>query len=1223
MHPGEREKGVPAGQLIEELELRLSRYCVLHIPHTRAKSFVESNHMTSSSIKAYSPHNAETDGDGGVAGSRDAPSLFCADCSLPPTEATTAPSPSPTESEGEQAPWIHLCQLQRVPSSVDDGGGAAAMTSQSWMLRQKGSSDLYVSDKEAAELDITALNDDATAVAKDGECYAAFFQLRMVPRVARESRLRAWQAALMKQVAEPPPSSSFFTVRVSNNTVRLGVPPLPRHSADGNEADSEGDTSSSSPDLRSVVLRRLQTQRGVRVRRIIDAQTEAAVLPCESASVLLAASRTVFTADCDDAEGGMPQQLHREARTQQLAPSRPPTSSSLAVDAPLHTQRLAETDAEASESTPDLFDRLVAHRAHRRDDRYYYDGFTAPDWNDQRTAISMSELASEPGLQLTSVASHSSKLTAIFPHSSPSSTALRCASQGTHTTASVITASAENSRSLPFPQVFGLGGEEDEEEDSEMSDGSKANAEGERVETQRSSSRRSSAEDGMTVRLNNDAEDLTISPVHLEGQSTSSLLGGYLELSTLRDSLRDMNEVFVYEDEETVDEPPQQTGIEGDEEAPHAHGGGVLESLMTQRRRSSLVWSTPAARGAAAGGFTLSESGVGATPLTYRTSTQLSDSPDESPAVVGSTSAGGAGVVLSKRGDGAAKVGGHIIQRLAFSLSPAPSDSASLPAAEEKEEEKKMVEEEAEVSTASTSSTEATADDGHADVAGKTVLNEKAASLSSNIPLYPETDSASRPLYHNPPSASSSSFSQLDRYGPDYVTSLSQQRASTPPAAATADTASSSHHFACTPPSCSASSPPPSAKAGTYPVQIQRFHALQDESTTPLPSCATPPSRSRTSEQVLRDHLRSPDPIPTQSSEAHTPERGSRTTGDASTTSSVRYGKRQREEKEEERASRHRDVTQQSPLRWARYEDASLSVAPRVNASLHSTPPRSLATPTDGSLPSTVVAARDERHRSPIYFSPEELAGMTVDTAVRGGADPADSLPRTPLSRETPPDRHYGYFVASYPLDPRELAEDEADVASWGCAASAASLHASASRSAQQLQLASSSTPQRGPQLSGLDFASSSASRAFPFISGVPDALSERQRRPTPWATSETGSGSRDAALVSGPRVTSQRLRRSESHSASGMETWVRMIDLDANDASNPLGGHGRDESHAGEEEEDEEELMLVTQQEIPDYNAELDLSASASDGEEEDEQDEETSDACSSSSSESKSRSQ
>jgi hypothetical protein len=1197
--------------LIEGLEQRLSEYCVLHVPTAAAIAFVQENCMSESSLEPFflSSHSVtplsngkdEEEKEGVRCSASATPSRFCAACS---TSLAKAAATSSTSLPDEKSPWISIVQLQRLPGKLGYPS-LPALTAEEWMLRQHGCpASTFVSDDEADALHIETVS--RASPVEGGECYAAFFRLQMIPLGERAARLRALHVAAR---ATPPQlkaaPQSFLTVQALNHTVRIGVPPpLPTL--------VHGGALQRTPDLKQVVFSRLQAQRGVAVRRLLDPLTGAAVLPCETTTSLLAASLSTLAAECgvvtNDSRGGRTQQLQ--------GPSEASPTAVAATATATQTQRLSrlaslEEDAVTTAGTTahgtDPFDHLVGLCARRRGEEYYYDGFDSHHWAEQRTAISISELPSESELRMTSVASVASSATAIYPPNVSS-----------RTTASIITASAENSRSLPFAIMHDEGEEVSNIE--AVADGV-AGEKGSAEEEGKSSSFTAHGFIACTPVHHADTASCQSGAVSI-GSGFTQLGSENVDRLDLRDSLRDMNEVFLYEEEETIGEP-QGDAAQGDE------GDGQHRQSSTQQRRSSLVWSTPAARGSA-GGFQSAEVGVSATPLTYRTCTQLSPSPQRThsltegregtlhgrvtttlPAVplrlslsssslspLSSSASRGSRNDNTKEAASAATEESSDEESEEASFQHSSDDEARLRAARAEAD----IGSEEEGENDDDDNGDAVNEVGSVDFVG---MSEEDASSSSTLSTTPSNTLAppDRPSASNCCSRSKRDPISGDR-PPHLQTSGDESRtAATPPRqrvdASTSGT-SGRHQFACTPPSLSAASASASSPSSRLPpVRVEYVRSppqrstavLLGEGTTPLPSCSTPPSRSCTFKREVRSHLQRINPVSTQNSQPAS--QGGESTNSRGHRNSV---KRPRTDEE-----------QQSPVfsHTVHIARASSHITPD-GVYPTSAPTSSVRTGSAlSSLPSTVAANKATRHRSPIYFSPAELAGMAadpVDGAGRNTSDLSDfassavsslaesAAVETEREKEesgrprTPPGRGYGPFVAAYPFRESDLDDSTEGVARWDHAS-----HASHPSSSPRKHLPPyqprHSTPQRllasvGPELSNV---------------GLSPPFSE-QRRCQQRSSQPISDG---ALLPSAPRVTSQRLRCSESQSASGVESWVRFNDAEGEE-TNKLCFMGEEDSAIAKEDYDDEEVMLVTQQEIPDFAVQTDSSGSDDDEEEE-----------------------
>ncbi|KAK7201069.1 hypothetical protein NESM_000166900 [Novymonas esmeraldas] len=1102
----ETEETVAAtpSQLCDGLERRLSMYCILHVPADRAAAFAEEHPLapacSSPSLSPAAPpqpHDVQDVQDAAPPPMSHSPDprgvcCFCAGCSTAAAAAAAAAvgddgggsgsggahhGGSPSEVEPlrvslPHTPWICIRQLQRmcssrttlVASSSPSRSRSPPPSVEAWMLRQHDSVGESLTAAEAHRIGVVDAAED-TGV-EGGAGYAAFFTLTMIPAAAQAARCRGSGAGLpghaplaagaATTAAQP---STAFTVRALRHTLRMGVPPPPPPPPpSATQLHSGGDDGQAplswSPTVGEVVVDRLSLQRGIRARRLVDTHSGAAVLPCESAAGMLAAQVAELEVECDEPSSlSVP---HREGLTQLLLTPLPP------IPAP---RQLRGGVAARADAAPDVLDRPALQgddgrqmeRHHHYHHHYSHDDYIglgdANSWAERHTLISLSDLPSESATHVDSVTRGASSRSTIYAASQPSGAA-----------SSAVLLSTDNSRSLPVPPVA------------------------------------SHHRGGPSVAQRED--DLTRPRMGMEDQETVPLSPAPRDTAAtvVLDSLQDMNEVFLYVDEETV---ATADGL--------ASGGGERDCQQLERR-SSLVWSTPATRGSATAVLFGESVGYGATPLMYRTNTRGSRSPPPSP------SSGATPLTpLARRTILAATPSSSSSSTAFTSLSPAEGGVAAVP------------------------TQEITAASGEE--------RGPAPSAAVAAPLSSTGSSTATGVPSAPPSSAGCS-----------APSTPSGAARTALVAGTSSAASSS-------PSHSLPSPQP------HRLPISAVAAHLDERTTSIAPSATPQSRRGTSEHELRSRLQSLNPIATQSSGRHTsrvaPSAAPRTsvsrwpdavedTGECDvrcrSTSSARKRRRVTEVAVAVPALRSTDSSPTAAVRReGRQSQAaapSLPSSPSIDGGRHSD-----ATGSRASTPSTAVAARQVRRRSPIYFSPGELRGFIAVDAARAPSSSALGWRSSPAgtshegaSEATEGTGGQGYgrdgYVARY--------RPSHDYAVDGRTSSSASF---------------------------ADFFSSSSSAASARRS---DAAMSAPRQPSVPLVLESAE---EVVSLAQPPQRRRRLRRSLSLSATGLETWIRFSDEEGSG-----GDGGGDDCDPG----DGRHGMLVTQQEIPLYAVGSDSSAAS-----------------------------
>ncbi|KAG5473170.1 hypothetical protein CUR178_03089 [Leishmania enriettii] len=1202
-------------QLLDGLEGRLSAYCVLHVPASRAGRFVEEHQLIPSSM-SLSPPAAESSAPvdmrlpscanerqsrdsctGEPLGLSDnAKFCCCASCSstllaeaaIVSRKAPAAPS-SPFAPAGvastvaSNAPWIRINQLQRMTarrtgstshtpssspslqaSSVLRASPHPMLSAEEWVRQQLHSADVFLTSSEAESIGVVAVDDDgAGGEVEGGACYAAFFCLAMLPAAERAKRLMRSlaQSSVPAAATAVSPFPAVFTVRVHNHFLRVGLP-LPSLEKDGSSK-----ALSSPSTLREIIIDRLRLQRGVHVERLLDADSGAAVLPCEGAAVLLSAQVGVLEAECrvpPAAPNGQDEGL-----TQRLAP-RSPLEAQRQLSSSSTRARVHDPGAETAS---DFLDHVVGLRAHGHAD-YYYDGADAYDWAEWRTLISPSALPSESELRLAFTGSQNSSQASLYSSTLPSAASSAAA-------LSVVSLSTENSSSQPrLLQGDTMGAVRTAPPDGVVVAGSspgmkphlltesgadadeQVNSQGERVSDQRGSPT-------FICIIDADEETAPLSPVQDQ-------------LERVHDSLCDMNDVFLYEDEETVmDTEVADTWASGD-------GGG---GSQRRERRSSLVWSTPVARSSGAARM-LSDTGFCATPLMYRSRTRLSVPPSTSPVAVPGEAE------TTERNE-------RPTQRTIFAMSPSSAASSS------RQFVSGASAQEAEMTPPGSGWDEgvASADEVPGGVALGQVMKEgsdigdaagegrdgrvaqQGANEATDEALMPAVSASAVSLASPSPSASSfSGMSTTDSNIPSAPTRRSVSSSicaeGDPPWAPFHEATSiasregakafSRNGQATPPPLLDTASPPalPSYQGCLRSPQPQKpgyatalVHV--DEATTSIAPCSTPPPSSRSPEHELRSRLHSLNPLATQDGSEYACQRAPLVAAQISVErwhgksgeGTVRYTHHGCSSSERMSARVRGAITQDSSNSRPTAATAVAGVQTVTRLSSSVSTDSSDGADSTVSTPSTTVATRPVHGRSPIFFSPEEVSCMALemmscDTAQTRSPSMGHSLRRAADgdldhacegSEQTPGHYGYGDYIASYTLPDSDHWNDLDGTGEWGYI----SPHSSTRRS-RQVAVAQSS---RGVVLQPVSQSSQRLSAPSPVVATTKE----------------------EAEAGTGPvyRLRHTKRRRSFSLSASGLEPWVRLSDGDI-----------------GSTERDADDHMLVTQQEMPIYSRHSSSSA-------------------------------
>ncbi|KAG5472404.1 hypothetical protein LSCM1_03803 [Leishmania martiniquensis] len=1189
-------------QLRDGLESRLSAYCVLHVPTSRARRFAEEHLLTPSSV-SLSPPAAESSAPEGTQRpscadekqSRDGCAgepLFCSDsakfrccasCSssvvaeaaiisrkaptalrFPPAAAEVASDFSPN------APWIRIHQLQHMtarrsdttsqapssPASLQAAGVSRARTqpmlsADEWIEQQRGSADVFLTSFEAESIGVVAAEDaDAGGEARGGACYAAFFSLTVLPAAERAARLmrslaQSSDPALAPAAAAVPQHPAVFTVRAHQHTLRMGLP-LP-----GSHGTST--TLPRPPTLREVIIDRLRLQRGVHVERLLDPESGAAVLPCEDAATLLSAQVVRLEAEC-----GVPpaaRSTQEEGLTQRLDPRSPQDAQHQAPSASTGTR----TDSARAETAPDFFDHLANVGAHYHADSSYCNGMDAYDWAERRTLISLSELPSESELRLASARSRDPSLSSLYSSTPPSTVS-------SAETSSAASLPAENSSSQPGPLQGNASGVMLTAPSSAMA------VTGSSIERRPHLSKSSGAaangwDRGQDWKA---SDDQSGSPAFFSStnaeEETAPLSPAPDNFENIRDSLSDMNDVFLYVDEETVmDAEAVDTRVTGD-------GSG---DSQRREHRSSLVWSTPVARGSAMARM-LSDTGFSATPLIYRTSTRLSLSPSTSP--------------LTVLGEAETTGGrGQTTQRMILVTSPSSTASSSRPLGGDQDRDAASADEVTGGGEPCQLSRGASDVGGGAAVefggvagevhdsgmaAHKTQEGTHEACMSTASACAVPSASASSVMsttgssISSAPtrsSMSSSSRARSDRRWPVFSEATASERdegAEAPSREARAATPSSLLGRVSSPAL-------PSRKSSLSPLRPPKSRYADarvyvDEQTTSIAPFSTPLPSSPSSEHELRSRLHSMNPLATQDdsecARQGTPLADALTVvgqpggQDGEGTPSCGHVGFSASERKRARVSQAivLETSDSPPTAAARVEDAHTtmrlsSLIAADNSDGANTAHRSVSTP------STTVAARPLRRRSPIFFSPEEVSRMALNVAYSDSAQTPSSSIRNPVRgiaesdlgragedlEQTPGHYGYGDYIASYTLPGSDCWSDMESNSEWGCR----SRHSSATRSHH-----AASTPSSRGIVLQLGFRSS-----------------QRRNAPSPVAAMTTEEPAVETAAA---RRLWHTKRRRSSRCASALEAWVHASDEDTSCSVSDAGHH-----------------MLVTQQEIPVYS--------------------------------------
>ncbi|GET90788.1 hypothetical protein, conserved [Leishmania tarentolae] len=1186
-------------ELREGLEYRLSTYCVLHVPVSRTRAFVEEHRLSPSSVLLSPPaagSKAPEDAQRSTCADEEynrgrcegaalclpgkAQFRCCASCSFSvvaeaatvsrkyPTElGASSSSPEEVSSVTSNAPWICINQVQRMlrrssgatsrapsPSSLQASFASSASSpdvwsAEEWMLQQQDSADAFLTSSEAASVGAVDVDDGAESEVEGGACYAVFFSLMMLPVAERERRLMLGFSHSSVSVvgAMAPTSSTGFTVRAHNHTLRMGLPvPMPHDKADPSK------TMGNLPTLREAIMDRLLFQRGVHVERLLDSKSGAAVLPCESASILLTAQ--VVTLDAEVRAPLAAQSTQEEGLTQRLTPRSPLAGQPQSSFASINARAGDSSTATAS----NLLDNLSSLRAHHHGGRYYYDGVDAYDWAERRTLISPSEFPSESELRMTFTASRGSSEMPPYSSVRPST-----ASSDTATPVVLLSAERGSSHRAPRQPDDGLRARQTGSPDSVGATDSPAGTGIPMCTENGTNSHEQYNKRGIKVSgdqgslaafslINGEGPVAPLSPV--QGKS-----GG------LRDSLCDMNDVFIYEDEETVMDA-DAVGIRGTDDRS--------SGSQRQERRSSLVWSTPLARGSGVA-RTLSETGFSATPLIYRTSTRLSLSPPTSP--------------LAMLGEAVTTVNSaQPTQRMIFPTSPSSTASffQSVHSGTSGEDEEVPA-------LGSGDNVDVTnADEVH----GRDMTEQGVGEATATLPMSVRNASPA------PPASTSSAMSTTD----SSIASAPRSGSSSSSSSSMSGSKGSGSCGGCGPPSTpsgrregavpsnrevpavrvpfvdsdSSSALPPPARCLPSPSPHKPTHAAapvdSDEKTTFIAPCSTPSqSRSCTSEHELRSHLYSLNPLATQSeseracrgvpllaaqrcSEGWNTENGEHAvlSGHDGCSSSERKRARARE-------TVALDATHARPVAVLRAESAHAAM-PSSPSSSAGSGDGTHTTNSSLSMPSTTAATRPVRTRSPIILSPGELRRMTLDIATSDATPTRSSSMRHPLAHTVERDvddasdvfectsGRYGYdgYIESYTL-PRSGGWGDRERDTWAHGSQHSSpCHSCNARPIQDCQ-----------------------SMAW---QSVPQLLRRQDAAPPEFAVA-----TEEAVAATHPadHLGFTKRRRSLSLSASGLGTWIRFTDDDS-------GGTEGDADHH----------MLVTQQALPVYTP-CSNSSSESDG--------------------------
>ncbi|KAG5497948.1 hypothetical protein GH5_02742 [Leishmania sp. Ghana 2012 LV757] len=1202
-------------QLLDGLEDRLSAYCVLHVPASRARRFVEEHQLAPSSM-SLSPPAAESSAAvdmrlpscANERQSRDsctgeplclydsAKFCCCASCSsavLAEAAIVSRKAPaalsSPSAAAGvastvaSNAPWIRINQLQRMTarrsgstshtpssspslqaSSVLRASPHPVLSAEEWVRQQRHSADVFLTSSEAESIGAVAVDDDgAGGEVEGGACYAAFFSLAMLPAAERAKRLMRSlaQASVPAAATAVSPFPAVFTVRAHNHFLRMGLP-LPSLEKDGSSK-----ALSSPPTLREIIIDRLRLQRGVHVERLLDADSGAAVLPCEGAAVLLSAQVGGLEAECrvpPAAPNG-----RDEGFTQRLAP-RSPSEAQQQLSSSSTRARVHDPGAETAS---DFLDHVVGLRAHGHADNYYY-GADAYGWAEWRTLISPSAPPSESELRLAFTGSRNSSQASLYSSTPPSAASSAAAS-------SAVSLSTENSSSRPRPllQSEAMGAVLTAPPDGVVVAGSSPGMKPHLHTKSGADAEEQVNRQGKRVFSDQRGSPAFISIIDAE-EETAPLSLVQDQLERVHDSLCDMNDVFLYEDEETV----------MDAEVADAWASGGGGGSQRRERRSSLVWSTPVARGSGAARM-LSDTGFCATPLMYRTRTRLSVSPSTSPVAVPGEAE------TTERNE-------RPTQRTIFVKSPSSAASssrsfASGASAQEAEmtppgsgwDEGVASADEVPGGVALDQVVRKGSDIGDAAVEGRDGhVAEQGTNKATDEALMSAASASAVSLASPSASSSSSVMSTTESRIPSAPTRSSVSSSicaggDSPWAPLDEATSivrregaeASSREGQATPPPLlgRASSPalplPQGCLRSPHPQKPRYAAALVhvDEVTTSIAPCSTLPPSSRSSEHELRSCLHSLNPLATQDGSEYACQRAPLAAAQISVgrwhgksgEGTVRYAHDGCSSSERMSARVRGAITLDS----SNSRPTAASVVAGVQTVTRLSPAVS-ADSSDGadstvSTPSTTVAARPVHGRSPILFSPEEVSRMALemmssDTAQTRSPSMGHPLRRTADgsldhacegSEHTPGHYGYGDYIASYTLPDSDHWNDLDGNGEWGYI----SPHSSA-RCSRQATVAQSS---RGVVLQ-------------------PGSQSS-QRLSAPSPVVATTAEEAEAGTVPLHRLRHTKRRRSFSLSASGLETWVQLSDEDIGSTERDAGDH-----------------MLVTQQEMPLYSRHSSSSA-------------------------------
>lgn len=344
---------------IDGLEQRLSLYCTLHVPPAAVASFAAEHHLCMDESPATAIESGACSGDGGRGDRRSSsaghrgPVSYCGQC-----------CPGLGSPPHGRAPWIQIKSLYRL-----------------------GVADVEAVDNRAASPKTTAEADEATALPLNvvgGASYAALFQLQMIPQHERARRLERLRGA-MPEVAEssvlpwpatPEASNAFraFAVEAAGRVMRFGLsPPAPLPLPQSSPASWQ--TSS----LDDVVVQRMAAQQRCSIVRLLHRSSSSAVLPCEQAVALFAASLTSFSAE--------------------LAPATPPpTDEWPSCSTVLHEDSATVADGVSAAAREEMPSSLPPSSAAVE---LYYENPAVWNFSSRYTAISMSELPSDSELRLT------------------------------------------------------------------------------------------------------------------------------------------------------------------------------------------------------------------------------------------------------------------------------------------------------------------------------------------------------------------------------------------------------------------------------------------------------------------------------------------------------------------------------------------------------------------------------------------------------------------------------------------------------------------------------------------------------------------------------------------------------------------------------------------------------------------------------------------------------